>query len=74
MNLRYHVPSSTLCSSHISSNFHCSYNGHYDKFGLIDLMLDYARKKTNHVLLYLACEHIVFEVKQLQRNIKLDNP
>ena len=27
-------------------------------------------RKTNHILLYLACEHMLFGVKQLQRKIE----
>ena len=36
--------------------------------GLTYLMLDYARRKTNHIWLYLACEEMMFGVRQLQRN------
>ena len=32
---------------------------------LIDLLIDYARLMINHILLYLAFEHMVFGVKQL---------
>lgn len=31
------------------------------------IMLDYARKWTNHTLSYLACEHVVLGVRQVQQ-------
>jgi hypothetical protein len=40
---------------------------------LIGLLIDYAKLMTTHILLYLAYEHMVFGVKQLQRKKWVDN-